>query len=115
MPDAQDKLPGDAGSILGSIRTAVQRGEHRYTLHAQTQMAVRHVTGSEIVEALLGKAAEIIEDYPDDKYSPSCLIYGVTDSGRVLHIQSNHQAVIVTVYEPDPERWIDLKRRRRSQ
>ena len=55
----------------------------------------------------------VIENYPEDKYSPSCLIYATTTSGRVLHIHSSHRAIIVTVYEPDPKRWDDLKRRRR--
>jgi hypothetical protein len=100
--------------ILRAIREAIKQEEHRYTVHAQIQMAERHITSLEITEALLNDTAEIIEDYPDDKYSPSCLIYGVTVSGRLLHVQSNHQAVIITVYEPDPEKWDDFKRRRRS-
>ena len=75
-------------------------------------MAEQHATDSEISEAVSGDDAEIIEDYPDDKYSPSCLIYGVTATSRILHVQSNHQAVIVTVYEPDSSSWDDLKRTR---
>jgi hypothetical protein len=31
---------------------------------------------------------EIIEEYPDDKYSPSCLIYGKTEGGRELHVHA---------------------------
>ena len=54
------------------------------------------------------------QEYPTDKYSPSCLIYGVTALGRVLHVQSNHQEVIVTVYDPDPTEWVDLKWRRKE-
>ena len=101
-------------SILRAIRDSITRGEQRFTVHAQAQMAVRHVTSTEIIEALLSENAEIIENYPDDKYSPSCLIYATTTSGRVLHIHSNHRAVIVTVYEPNSEEWDDLKRRRIS-
>ena len=104
----------NAGRILQAIRDAIQKGAHRYTVHAQMQMAERHVTDSEVVETISGEDAEVIEDYPEDKYSPSCLIYGVTASGRILHVQSNHQAVIITVYEPDPDKWDDFKRRRRG-
>jgi hypothetical protein len=39
----------------------------------------------EIIEA--GANVFIIEDYPTDKYSPSCLLLGITIVNRVLHIQ----------------------------
>jgi Domain of unknown function (DUF4258) len=35
----------------------------------------------EIREAI--EIGEIIEDYPEDKYAPSCLILGFTKSGRL--------------------------------
>lgn len=59
-------------------------------------------------------AGETIEEYPDDKYSPSCLIYGKTDTGRDLHVQLSlpSSVVIITVYDPDPEEWINCKIRR---
>ena len=47
-----------------------------------------------------------IEDYPDDKYAPSSLILGFTETGRPLHIQTSHVdsdlLKIITLYEPDP-------------
>jgi hypothetical protein len=57
---------------------------------------------------------EIIEKYPDDKYSPSCLIYGKTENGRDLHVQVSLPplVVIITLYEPDQEEWADCKIRR---
>jgi hypothetical protein len=77
-------------------------------------MLQRQITDQEVQYVLLCAAAEVIETYPIDKYSPSCLIYGVTALGRVLHVQSNHQGVIVTIYDPDPVEWIDLKRRKQA-
>ena len=38
----------------------------------------------EIREA--GATAELIDDYPDDKYSPSALLLGFTAAGRLLHL-----------------------------
>jgi hypothetical protein len=76
-------------------------------------MAQRRITDHEVQQAILSPEAEVIEAYPADKYSPSCLMYGVTALGRVLHVQSNHEGVIVTVYDPDPAEWIDLKWRRK--
>ena len=90
----------------------VQRGAHRYTVHAQGRMAQRQITDHEVQESILSSVAEVIEEYPTDKYSPSCLIYGRTVQGRVLHVQVNHSGVIITAYDPDPEEWIDLKRRK---
>lgn len=60
---------------------------------------------------------EIIEDYPDDKPYPSCLIYGNTFSQKPVHSvwaynQENRWAVVITVYRPDPQRWIDWRTRR---
>jgi len=41
-----------------------------------------------------GKSAiangQIIEDYPNDKYAPSCLICGITQTGKTIHIQSSY-------------------------
>ena len=60
---------------------------------------------------------EIIEDYPTDKPYPSCLIYGDTTQGEPIHsvwaYNSRSQwAVLVTVYRPDPKRWINWRQRR---
>lgn len=76
-------------------------------------MAQRRTTDQEVQEIILSPVAEVIEEYPTDKYSPSCLIYGVTTSRKILHVQSNREGVIVTVYDPDPEEWIALKRRKK--
>jgi hypothetical protein len=53
---------------------------------------------------------------PTDKYGPSCLVFGVTLTHRPLHIQCSYPSrplvKIITVYEPDPQRWVDFKVRR---
>ena len=64
---------------------------------------------------LLTKEKSAIENYPEDKYGPSCLISGKTNAGRPLHIHVSMplNVKIITVYEPDPEKWIDNRTRRR--
>ena len=56
---------------------------------------------------------EIIEDYPDDKYGPNCLILGFTLEQRPLHIQCRYPSrplvKIITLYEPNIKLWIDFK------
>ena len=56
-----------------------------------------------------GASAKLIEAYPADKYSPSCLLLGYTKKGRALHLQvsqANTEFVkIITLYEPDLTHW----------
>jgi hypothetical protein len=66
------------------------------------------------------RTGEIIEDYPEDKPYPSCLVLGRTAGGRPLHVvcapaPTDRRLIIITVYQPDPTRWDpEFKRRRAS-
>ena len=63
-----------------------------------------------------GDIAEVIESYPQDKYSPSGLLLGFTRAGRALHFQvsfaESDTTRIITIYEPDPNEWIENRKRR---
>jgi hypothetical protein len=48
---------------------------------------------------------------------PSCLLYGRTSENRPLHIvcaysREENMVIVITVYQPDPEKWIDFERRK---
>lgn len=61
---------------------------------------------------------EIIEDYPKDKYGPSCLIHGTSREGKILHVQCSIDPVwIITAYDPtlNPEEWDDDFKKRRTK
>ena len=62
------------------------------------------------------EVGQVIEDYPNDKYGPSCLILGFTQAGRPIHVQCSYASrplvKIITAYEPDPNEWVDSKQRR---
>ena len=90
----------------------LSKGEYRFSDHAVKKMIQKSINRQEVEEAISG--GEVIEEYPDDKYSPSCLIYGKTEKGRNLHVQVSYPpaVVVITVYEPYPEEWIDWKIRR---
>ncbi len=94
------------------IQAKIRTGDYRYSEHAVKRMIERAIGRHEIETAIL--TGELIEEYPDDKYSPTCLIYGKTSEKRVLHIQASLPplVVIVTAYEPNPQEWIDGKIRR---
>jgi hypothetical protein len=69
-----------------------------------------------LIEAILN--GETIEDYPNDKPFPSCLIFGRTEERRPIHAVCAYSkgdviAIIITTYEPDINMWIDYGYRRR--
>ena len=97
---------------IEDIQDKINKREYRFSEHAVKRMLKRSIERSEIENAII--KGEIIEEYPDDKYSPSCLIYGKTIDGRDIHVQISlpPSVVVITVYEPDPIEWIDCKIRR---
>ena len=99
---------------LDAVRRQLAVGRFDLTRHALRRIVERDIKDLEIQEA--GEAAELIEDYPDDKYSPSALLLGFTAAGRPLHFQvslsESSTSRIITIYEPDADEWIDFRRRR---
>lgn len=99
---------------LDEIKSKVGRDEIEYSKHAVDQALLRHISVQELREAVA--TSEVIEDYPADKYGPSCLLLGFTATARPIHVQVSYPSrpviKIITVYQPDPERWIDHRYRR---
>ncbi len=97
---------------LADIQDRVNESDYRFSDHAVERMIERAIERSEVEEALL--SGEVIEEYPEDKYSPSCLIYGKTKAERRLHVQISlpPKVVVITVYEPEPGEWIDNRVRK---
>ena len=99
---------------LDEVRTQLAQGEFELSLHALRRAVERNIGFQELREARL--LANIIEEYPTDKYAPSCLLLGFTDDGRPLHIHvslfDTDLVRIITTYEPDPDSWSDYSTRR---
>ncbi len=100
-----------SASLLSEIQERIRLRDYRLTLHAADRSIQRHISASEIEEAVLRNGAKIIEDYPDDPRGPSCLILGLTESAVPLHVQCTYPptVAIVTAYEPKPEDWINWR------
>ncbi len=100
--------------MIDEIRRRVARGDFEFSQHAVDQAIIRHISVQELREAIAG--GEVIEVYPEDKYGPSCLIFGMTRMGRPIHVQcsdpSRPLVKIITVYEPEAALWIEFKVRR---
>ena len=93
--------------MIEDIQTKIASEQFELFKHAVDQSIIRQIRLHEIVEAIAN--GQIIEDYPNDKYAPSFLICGVTPTGKTIHIQSSYPSrplvKIITVYEPDPNKW----------
>ena len=102
--------------LIESIKKQVKEENYRITIHAFERCVERSISPTEINHVIL--SGEIIEEYIEDKYGPSCLIYGTTQEGRILHVQCSINPIwIITAYDPtlNPEEWEEnFKRRRRK-
>jgi hypothetical protein len=100
--------------MIEKIREKISAGLFEFSKHAADQSILRRVTPGDIREVVAD--GEIIEDYPDDKYGPSCLILGYTQAGRPLHVQCSYPSrpliKIVTLYEPDADLWVNFRKRK---
>ncbi len=103
-------------ALIDDIREKIAADRFEFSKHSVDQSIIRRISVREVREIF--RDAEVIEDYPEDKYGASCLIFGRTLIGRPLHIQCSYPSrplvKVITLYEPDPVRWIDFKIRRVS-
>lgn len=86
-----------------------------WTQHCLQRMQERDITRADVKNGI--KTGEIIEAYPDDFPNPSCLIFGYTVKGSILHVVAgcdNINVYIITAYYPDTSKFeLDLKTRRK--
>ncbi len=105
---------------IREIQEAYQGDRVLFTAHARREMMEDEFGQIFEVEVAAAVASgEIIREYPEDRPYPSCLILGRSVSGRPLHLvvaldDSEARSVIVTVYQPDPDRWLDFRTRKPS-
>lgn len=100
---------------LPEVQRQLRAGNFEFTRHAFKRAIERNISEQEIRE--IGENLEIVEDYPEDKYSPSSLLLGFTQGNRALHIQisriESDTIKIITIYEPNQHDWIDYRARRK--
>lgn len=104
--------------MLQEIQNCFRLEKVLYTKHAKDEMEEEEfgeIRDNEVFEAVL--SGKIIEHYPEDEPYPSCLIYGRTSENRPIHIVCAYSKkldiiIIITVYHPNPIRWIDFERRK---
>ncbi|WP_199309697.1 DUF4258 domain-containing protein [Synechocystis sp. FACHB-383] len=103
-------------TLITEIRQKFAQDEFEFSRHAVDQSILRRIQVQEIRMAIAN--GQIIEDYPYDKYGPSCLISGFTALQRPIHLQCSYPnrplIKIITVYEPNLQRWKHQFTRRRE-
>jgi len=96
----------DTKAIADRLALQAQGERIRITTHAHQEMVEEAVVLDDVLFAL--RRATVIENYPDHKRGPCCLVYGQSQMGRDLHVvctTSLELAIIITVYEPKPPKW----------
>lgn len=105
----------DHAALLKTIRDHVAMGRVRLTRHAHERMVEQGISLSETIEA--ATEADMLEHYPEHRRGPCCLLNGVTNGGRPLHLVCTTvqpMLIIITVYEPSPPKWTTTTQRKRE-
>jgi len=94
---------------------SIKSNRVRITDHADEEASNDGFSCNEIVGSI--PTGEIIEQYPDDKPYPSCLILSKSLKDEPIHSVWAYNRVtsasaLITVYRPNPDQWIDWKIRR---
>ena len=85
-----------------------------FSAHSAKRMFQRSISVDDVLQVLA--SGEVIEDYPNDFPYPSKLLLAQV-SGRPIHMViadnvPDNETIVVTLYEPDPQKWdSEFKRR----
>jgi hypothetical protein len=101
--------------LLDDVIDSIKKRRVRITDHADEEAHNDGLSFDEIYSSVL--MGEIIEQYSEDEPYPSCLIYGKNMKDEPIHSvwaynKETKSAALITVYRPDPGRWIDWRIRR---
>jgi len=101
-------------ALLRDIQSEFRTSPRRFSLHAVMEATADRLPVGEVIRAIVDPNAEIIEDYPDDPRGRSCLILGWPAEGGPIHVVVSYppDPAVITVYRPDPERWVEYRERK---
>lgn len=102
---------------LGRVQRLVAEGQVRISDHGYDELASDDILAGEVIAGVEG--AVVVEDYPDYIKGPCVLVLQHDRSGKAIHAVwgiargTESPAALITAYRPDPERWAqDFKRRK---
>ncbi|MSQ28418.1 MAG: DUF4258 domain-containing protein [Dehalococcoidia bacterium] len=84
------------GDRMAQVARAVAAGRYRYTYHGAQQRIARRIQRDDVETALANGA--VIEDYPDHRFGPACLVLGRAASGEPLHVVCSLREIVDIIY-----------------
>ena len=103
-------------TLVNRIQSLARQGRVDWSSHARQQCYRRDIEPDAVISALVG-SCELLENYPDDPRGHSCLVLTFEAGERPLHVvlgvADPSRLVVITVYEPDPQQWINWRVRRK--
>ena len=99
-------------TLLAQMQAQAAARALRITDHAREEMEEEAIILAEVLEAIA--VGQIIENYPDHRRGSCCLLYGLTNQRRPLHVvctTSLSLLVIIIVYIPTPPKWLTPRER----
>lgn len=103
---------------LDDVRKLVAGGEVRVSLHGYEELAADNILVRDIIDGLA--TAVVVEDYPDYPKGPCVLVLEQDRASQPIHVVwgipagQQSPAVVVTAYRPDPMKWDETWKRRRT-
>ena len=102
-------------TIVEAVRLAAKK-KLLFLPHAIRQMSrpERMITPQEVERVVM--TGDLVEDYPHDSRGHSCLLLGVGELGRTIHVVCSPKEdylAVITAYLPNPDQWSPDYRRRR--
>ena len=102
--------------LVYKAQESIRAGRYRMSSHAESEREAEGILTRKIEESLLSPECAVVEDYPDDPRGHSALILGFSSEGLPLHVllgfAESDIIVVITVYRPDLDEWIDWRVRR---
>jgi hypothetical protein len=104
--------------FLEKVRALVARGEVLVSAHGYEELAADAISVRDVVDGL--NAAVVIEDYPDYPKGPCALVLEQDGRNQPVHVVwgipagQDSPAVVVTAYRPDPGKWNETWRKRKT-
>ena len=100
---------------IEDLKLLLEKNKILWTGHCLQRMGERDIKRDDVKSCILN--GEIIEDYPDDFPNPSCLIFGQTAEGKIIHVvagtDGNYLYIITTYYPSEDKFEKDMKTRRK--
>lgn len=99
---------------INNLRSYYEKERVIITIHAQERLRQRGIRAKDVRNCIM--TGEIIEQYSDDFPFPSCLVFGKSVNGKILHVVASDEGTgsrIITAYFPDNIKFEDdLKTRK---